>query len=77
MSTRTVTVEITGMHCASCGILVDDCMEDVDGVVTAQTDLRSGRCVAVVADTVSDAEVLAAVVEAGYTGIIVGTTVSA
>ena len=77
MSTRTVTVEITGMHCASCGILVDDCMEDVDGVVTAQTDLRSGRCVAVVADTVSDAEVLAAVVEAGYTGTIVGTTVSA
>jgi len=77
MSTRTVTVEITGMHCASCGILVDDCMEDVDGVVTAQTDLRSGRCIAVVADTVSDAEVLAAVVEAGYTGTIVGTTVSA
>ena len=77
MSTRTVTVEITGMHCASCGILVDDCMEDVDGVVTAQTDPRSGRCVAVVADTVSDAEVLAAVVEAGYTGTIVGTTVSA
>ena len=77
MSTRTVTVEITGMHCASCGILVDDCMEDVDGVVTAQTDLRSGRCVAVVADSVSDAQVLAAVVEAGYTGTIVGTTVSA
>lgn len=77
MRTRTVTVEITGMHCASCGILVDDCMEDVDGVLTAQTDLRSGRCVAVVADTVTDAEVLAAVVEAGYTGTIVGATASA
>lgn len=70
MSNRTVTVGITGMHCASCGILVDDCMEDVDGVVSSRTDLRSGRCVAVVSDTVSDDEVLAAVVEAGYAGTI-------
>ena len=54
MSNRTITLEIAGMHCASCGILVDDCMEDLDGVVSSQTDLRSGRCVAVVDDTVSD-----------------------
>lgn len=70
MSTRTITVEITGMHCASCGILVDDCLEDVDGVVTAQTSTRTGRCVAVVADFVSDDAVLAAVGEAGYAGTI-------
>ena len=73
MSTRTLTVEIAGMHCASCGILVDDCLEDVDGVVTSQTSVRTGRCVAVVKDTVSDADVLAAVVEAGYAGTIVAT----
>lgn len=71
MSTRTVTVEITGMHCASCGILVDDCLEDVDGVVTSETSTRTGLCVAVVDDSVADADVLAAVVEAGYTGVVV------
>lgn len=70
MSTRTITVEITGMHCASCGILVDDCLEDVDGVVTSETSTKTGQCVAVVEDVVSDADVLAAVEEAGYTGTI-------
>jgi copper chaperone CopZ len=73
MSTRTVTVEITGMHCASCGILVDDCLEDVDGVVTSQTSIKTGQCVAVVTDAVTDDDVLAAVVEAGYTGTILAT----
>lgn len=73
MSTRTVTVEITGMHCASCGILVDDCLEDVDGVVTSQTSIKTGQCVAVVTDTVTDDDVLAAVVEAGYAGTILAT----
>lgn len=67
MTNRTITLEITGMHCASCGILVDDCMEDVDGVVSSQTELKSGRCVTVVADSVTDSAVLAAVAEAGYT----------
>ena len=70
MSTRTVTVEITGMHCASCGILVDDCLEDVDGVVTSQTSIKTGQCVAVVTVSVTDDDVLSAVVEAGYTGTI-------
>lgn len=70
MSTRTVTVEITGMHCASCGILVDDCLEDVEGVLSSETSTRTGRCVAVVEDFVTDADVLGAVEEAGYTGIV-------
>lgn len=72
--TRTLTVEITGMHCASCGILVDDCLEDVEGVVTSQTSTRTNRCVAVVTDEVTDADVLAAVAEAGYTGTVVAST---
>ena len=70
MSTRTITVEITGMHCASCGILVDDCLEDVAGVVTSETSTKTGLCVAVIEGFVSDADVLAAVEEAGYTGTI-------
>ena len=73
MSHRTVTVEVAGMHCASCGILVDDCLEDVDGVVTSQTSIKTGQCVAVVTDMVTDDDVLAAVVEAGYTGTILAT----
>ena len=73
MSARTITVEITGMHCASCGILVDDCLEDVEGVVTSQTSTKTGMCVAVVSDFVSDVDVLAAVDEAGYSGTILSS----
>ena len=76
MSTRTITVEVTGMHCASCGILVDDCLEDVLGVVTSETSTRTGLCVAVVGESVTDADVLAAVDEAGYSGTIL-TSVAA
>ena len=71
MAERTVTLEIVGMHCASCGLLVDDCMEDVDGVVSSRTDLRSKKSTVVVADEVSDDVLLAAVAEAGYTATIV------
>ena len=74
MGTRTVTVEIEGMHCASCTILVDDCLEDVEGVASSRTDLRAGRCEAVVSDHVTDEQVLAAVAEAGYTGRVVAGT---
>jgi Cu+-exporting ATPase len=69
-------VEITGMHCASCAILVDDCLEDVEGVLTSQTSIKTGQCVIVVTESVTDDDVLAAVAEAGYAGTIL-TTASA
>lgn len=74
MSTRTVTIEVTGMHCPSCGILVDDCMEDIDGVIASRTSIKSGLCIATVTDTVPDDDVLAAVTEAGYTGRVLSST---
>ena len=72
MTQRTLEIDIAGMHCASCSILVDDCVEDVPGVLSSRTNLKSGRCVAVVNESVTDDQVLAAVVEAGYTGLVVG-----
>lgn len=68
---RELTIEISGMHCASCPLLVDDCVEDVEGVIESRTDLRTGRAVVKAADGVTDESVLAAVAEAGYTGKIV------
>lgn len=68
---RTVTIAIEGMHCGSCPLLVDDCMEDVAGVISSATDLRSGRCVAVVDDRATDEALLAAVAEAGHRGTII------
>lgn len=69
---RQVTIAVAGMHCASCGLLVDDCMLDVAGVAQSRTDTRSGICTVQAEDAVDDAALLAAVVEAGYTGTIAG-----
>lgn len=66
---RTMTFTIEGMHCVSCGLLVDDCLLDVDGVRTARTDMRSARCEVTVDEGVPVADLLAAITEAGYTGL--------
>ena len=38
--TDTTTLVVSGMHCASCGILIDETLEELSGVVSASTDLR-------------------------------------
>ena len=34
------TFVVTGMHCASCGLLIDETLEELPGVVSSSTDLR-------------------------------------
>lgn len=65
MSTTTLTV--TGMHCGSCGILIDEVMEDVPGVRSSKTNVKAGRTTVEHDDTVGQDAIVAAVAEAGYT----------
>lgn len=67
-TTVTYTFIVEGMHCASCGMLIDETLEDLDGVTSSTTSLRTSlarvdldpaRC--------SPADVVAAIGEAGYT----------
>ena len=39
----THTFRITGMHCTSCGILIDEALEDLDGVIASTTSVKAGR----------------------------------
>lgn len=48
------------MHCTSCGLLIDDELEDVDGVRAATTGVRTGRS----AVQLDDSAVLVTAVEA-------------
>jgi copper chaperone CopZ len=57
---------VEGMHCASCGLLVDEVVEEVTGVVSSATDVRAGRTVVTVGGDVDPATVLAAIDGAGY-----------
>ncbi len=68
MSTiETLTFAVTGMHCASCGMLVDEMVEDLVGVERCDTDSRRGRAVVRANITASSvADITAAIVDAGY-----------
>lgn len=64
----TLAFAVTGMHCASCGLLIDDALEDLPGVERSETDSRRGRTI-VRADlsATTSSEIVAAIAEAGYT----------
>ncbi|MEO6714414.1 MAG: heavy-metal-associated domain-containing protein [Mycobacteriales bacterium] len=64
----TATIEVTGMHCASCGLLVDDAAEDVAGVRSSQTDVRRGRTTVEYDPAKTSPELVAAAItaETGY-----------
>lgn len=58
---------VNGMHCASCGLLIDETVEELDGVDRCETDVKRGRSrVTYDPDRVTVDAIAAAVVEAGY-----------
>lgn len=38
-----LVLAIEGMHCSSCGLLIDDELEDIPGVRSSHTDVKTGR----------------------------------
>lgn len=68
---RTYTFTVTGMHCASCGLLIDEALEDdLSGVHRAETSVRAGRTTVHADDTVTPAAVIAAIAGVGYTATL-------
>ena len=66
MTTR--TYQVTGMHCASCGLLVDDTLEDIPGIASSSTDVRVGRTIIDIqrGAVLDDDIILAAITGLGY-----------
>ena len=61
------TFSVTGMHCASCGMLIDETLEDeVPGVTRSETSVRKRRTVVTVAEGVAPEVLVAAIAGAGY-----------
>ena len=64
---RTEIFQVAGMHCASCPMLIDEVLEDLDGVHRAESSLRHGRTVVELDPTACTPEaVISAIAEAGY-----------
>jgi len=61
------TFHVEGMHCASCGMIVDDAVEELDGVKRSQTTFRTGRAIVELdPQRCRPDDVIAAIAEAGY-----------
>ena len=60
------TLEIDGMTCGHCVASVQKEIGKIDGVTSVDVDLASGRVQVESAAPLTDAEVVAAVDEAGY-----------
>jgi copper chaperone len=63
----TYRFRVDGMTCGSCGMLVDDAVEDIPGVRRSETSARTGLCaVEVDAPGVDPGEIVRAIGRAGY-----------
>jgi copper chaperone len=62
-----LVLHIEGMHCTSCGLLIDDELEDIPGVRSSSTDVNAGRTTVRLEEgaDVDTAALVAAVEQAG------------
>jgi copper chaperone len=66
-------LRIQGMHCSSCGLLVDETLEELDGVIRSTTDVRRGRArIEFDVEVVSIEDLIAAIDELGYPSALSG-----
>lgn len=68
MTTTKARFAVTGMHCNSCGLLIDDVVEELDGVTRSATDTRHNTTTVTFDPTlVSVDDIAAAIAHVGYT----------
>lgn len=67
MTTIRCELRAEGMHCTSCGLLIDETVEDLDGVERCSTDVRRGRVlVTYEPGRITPESIAAAITDAGY-----------
>lgn len=67
METTTHVWQVSGMHCSSCSILIDEAVEDLDGVTSATTSLKKKLTTVTLDSTRCDPDqVVEAIHAAGY-----------
>jgi Cu+-exporting ATPase len=72
MSPAELVFMVEGMHCASCGLLIDDVVEELPGVSASRTDVPRARTVVSLTEPLTAGRheivdrILAAIADAGY-----------
>lgn len=72
---RTINLEVKGMHCQSCEMLIKDELSELSGLKEISIDAKTGKGSLVATNSkVTDSAIIAAIKSAGYTGVILPTT---
>lgn len=66
---NTAEYQVTGMTCGHCEMSVREEVEQIAGVTGIEVSAQTGKLVVTAEQSIADAEVLAAVVEAGYSAV--------
>lgn len=61
--------QVTGMTCGHCEMSVREEVSEVPGVEDIQVSAQTGKLVVTGSDSLDDAQILAAVAEAGYSAV--------
>lgn len=61
--------QVTGMTCGHCEMSVREEVSEIPGVEDVQVSAKTGKLVVTGSTSVDDAQVLAAVAEAGYSAV--------
>ncbi|XBH20276.1 heavy metal-associated domain-containing protein [Jonesiaceae bacterium BS-20] len=61
--------QVTGMTCGSCELNVKDELEEIAGIQQIEVSAKTGKLVVTGPAEIDDAQILAAVAEAGYTAV--------
>lgn len=73
MTTTELRLAVTGMHCISCGLLIDEVVEELEGVTRSATDTRQNTTAVTFDPTlVTVDDITAAIAEVGYVATRVG-----
>jgi copper chaperone CopZ len=64
--TSTLELTISGMHCGSCALLIDDVLADLPGVLTSTTSSKTQRSIVTHDNRATPGEITAAIAELGY-----------
>ena len=61
--------QVTGMTCGHCEMSIREEVAEIPGVEDIQVSAQTGKLVVTSSDSVEDAQILAAVTEAGYSAV--------
>ena len=72
---RTINLDIKGMHCQSCEMLIKDELISLPGIKDVSVDHKAGKATIITTNgQVTDQAIIDAVKSAGYQSLIVGKT---